>query len=130
MPTKSPNRCARSLFSRLQHQAPKRSGKIDALQQPEGDRISKRKARVRYEFGRKFSIATSLDAGFIFEREQVEMLTNHRSPFAVVDGGCCGHGEDKIRVRFTLFRPNEIAPQTARSTPRPSHPDHPLNHRD
>lgn len=53
------------LVSRLLHQTPKDSGKIYSLHEPEVDCISKGKARVRYEFGTKVSIATTLDGGFV-----------------------------------------------------------------
>ncbi len=53
------------LVSRLLHQKPKDPGKIHALHEPEVDCISKGKARVRYEFGTKVSIATTLTGGFV-----------------------------------------------------------------
>ncbi|MFQ3254131.1 MAG: IS5 family transposase [Loktanella salsilacus] len=62
------------LVGRLLHQEPKSRGKIYALHEPEVDCISKGKARKRYEFGTKFSLATTIDEGF------------------VVDRGCRGHG--------------------------------------
>ncbi len=49
----------------LRHQAPKGGDKIYALHEPEVDCISKGKARVRYEFGCKVIIATTLDDGFV-----------------------------------------------------------------
>ncbi len=48
------------LVSRLLRQEPKSADKIYALHEPEVDCISKGKARVRYEFGTKVSIATTL----------------------------------------------------------------------
>jgi IS5 family transposase len=54
-----------ALVSRLLHQTPKDSGKIYSLHEPEVDCISKGKARVRYEFGSKVSIATTLAEGFV-----------------------------------------------------------------
>ena len=54
-----------ALVSRLLHQGPKSQGKIYALHEPEVDCISKGKARVRYEFGTKVSIATTIDEGFV-----------------------------------------------------------------
>ena len=93
-----------ALVSRLLHQAPKGSDKIYALQEPEVDCISKGKARVRYEFGCKVSIAATLDEGFIVGMRsfpgnpydghtlapalaQVEILTDQRPGLAVVDCG-------------------------------------------
>ena len=54
-----------ALVSHLLHQVPKGGDKIYALHEPEVDCISEGKARVRYEFGCKVSIATTLDEGFI-----------------------------------------------------------------
>ena len=54
-----------ALVSQLLHQEPKGSDKIYALHEPEVDCISKGKARVRYEFGCKVSVATTLDEGFV-----------------------------------------------------------------
>lgn len=53
------------VVSRLLHQAPKDPGKIYSLHEPEVDCISKGKARVRYEFGTKVSVATTLKGGFV-----------------------------------------------------------------
>lgn len=81
------------LVSRLLRQMPKDKGKIYALHEPEVDCISKGKARVRYEFGTKVSVATTLNGGSIVglrslsgnpydghtlveALEQVEILTN------------------------------------------------------
>ncbi len=49
--------------SRPLHQGPKSRGKIYALHAPEVDGISKGKARVRYEFGTRVSIATTIGGG-------------------------------------------------------------------
>ena len=54
-----------ALVSPLLHQRPKGADKIYALHEPEVDCISKGKARVRYEFGCKVSVATTLDEGFV-----------------------------------------------------------------
>ncbi len=54
-----------ALVTRLLRQTPKSAGKIYALHEPEVDCISKGKARVRYEFGCKVSIATTLTGGFV-----------------------------------------------------------------
>jgi IS5 family transposase len=54
-----------ALVSQLLHQPPKGADKIYALHEPEVDCVSKGKARVRYEFGCKVSVATTLDEGFV-----------------------------------------------------------------
>lgn len=106
------------LVSQLLHQASKGGDKIDALHEPEAGCISKGKARVRYGFGCKVSIATTLDAGFVVGMrsftgnpcdghtlgpalEQVEILTGQRPErpeLAVVDRGSRGHGVEATRV--------------------------------
>lgn len=53
------------LVGRLLHQGPKSRGKIYALHEPEVDCFSKGKARKRYEFGTKVSLATTIDEGFV-----------------------------------------------------------------
>jgi IS5 family transposase len=53
-----------ALVTRLLRQTPKGPNKIYALHEPEVDCIFKGKARVRYEFGTKVSIATTLAGGF------------------------------------------------------------------
>lgn len=110
-----------ALVSHLLHQQPKGAGKIYALHEPEVDCISKGKARVRYEFGCKVSIATTLDEGFVLGMrsfpgnpydghtlkealEQVATLTDQRPELAVVDRGYRGHGEDKTRVLISGTR--------------------------
>ena len=110
-----------ALVSRLLHQAPRGSDKIYALHEPEVDCISKGKARVRYEFGCKVSIAATLDEGFIVGMrsfpgnpydghtltpalEQVEILTDQRPDLVVVDRGYRGHGVDKTRVLISGTR--------------------------
>ncbi len=84
-----------ALVSDLLHHQPKGGGKIYALHEPDVDCISKGKARVRYEFGCKVSIGTTLDEGFIVGMrsfpgslydghtlgptlEQMEILTDQR----------------------------------------------------
>nr|WP_269101047.1 IS5 family transposase [Mangrovicoccus ximenensis] len=91
-----------ALVLRLLHQKPKGRGKIYALHEPAVDCISKGKARVRYEFGCKVSLATTLDEGFVVGArsfpgnpydghtlgaalEQVEVLTGEMPSLAVVD---------------------------------------------
>ena len=110
-----------ALVSQLLHQPAKGGNRIYALHAPEVDCIAKGKARVRYEFGCKVSIATSLDEGFILGMrsfagnpydghtlrealEQVEILTDHRPELAVVDRGYRGHGETKTRVLISGTR--------------------------
>ena len=83
------------LTSRLLHQQPKDRGKLYSLHEPEVDCISKGKARVRYEFGTKVSVAATIGEGFIVGMralpgnpydghtlaealEQVEVLTDRR----------------------------------------------------
>ncbi|MCA3517332.1 MAG: IS5 family transposase, partial [Rhodobacter sp.] len=110
-----------TLVSQLLHQPPKGSGNIYALHEPEVECISKGKARVRYEFGCKVSVATTLDEGFVVGMRsfpgnpydghslrdalgQVEILTDRRPDLAVVDRGYKGHEEDKTRVLISGAR--------------------------
>lgn len=103
------------LVSRLLRQTPKSRGKIYALHEPEVDCISKGKAWVRYEFGTKVSIATTIAGGgvvgmralpgtpydghrLIEALEQVETLTDLRPNLAVVDRGYRGHGVERTQV--------------------------------
>jgi IS5 family transposase len=96
-----------ALVTRLLRQTPKAPNKIYALHEPEVDCISKGKARVRYEFGTKVSIATTLAAGFVVGMrsmpgnpydghtladalQQVETLTDQRPSLAVADRGYRG----------------------------------------
>jgi IS5 family transposase len=109
------------LVSRLLRQTPKSTGKIYALHEPQVDCISKGKARVRYEFGCKVSVATTLDGGFVVGMrslpgnpydghtlaealEQVEILTNRRPRLAVVDRGYRGHGVEGTQVLISGTR--------------------------
>lgn len=110
-----------TLVSQLLHQQPRGSDKIYALHEPEVDCISKGKARVRYEFGCKVSVATTLDEGFVVGMrsfpgnpydghtlrpalEQVTILTDQRPDLAVVDRGYRGHGETKTHVLISGTR--------------------------
>jgi IS5 family transposase len=110
-----------ALVSQLLHQAPKGADKIYALHEPQVDCISKGKARVRYEFGCKVSVATTLDEGFVVGMrsfpgnpydghtlqeaiEQVEILTDQRPDLAVVDRGYRGHAETRTRVLISGTR--------------------------
>jgi IS5 family transposase len=118
------------LVSRLLHQKPKDPGKIYALHEPEVDCISKGKARVRYEFGTKVSVATTLNGGFIVGMrslpgnpydghtlaealEQVEILTDHPPKRAVVDRGYRGHGVTAAQVLISGSR-RGLTPALAR----------------
>ena len=109
------------LVSRLLHQRPKDPGKIYALHEPEVECISKGKARVRYEFGTKVSIATTLTGGFVDGMrslpgnpydghtlgealEQVGILTGHPPKRAVVDRGYKGHGVEHTQVLISSTR--------------------------
>ena len=94
------------------------------MHEPEVDCISKGKAWVRYEFGCKVSIATTLDEGFVVGMrsfagnpyvgqtlkealEQVEILTDQRPDLAVVDRGYRGyrgHGVEATRVLISGAR--------------------------
>ncbi len=110
-----------ALISQLLHQQSKGSVKIYALHEPEVDCISKGKARVRYEFGCKVSIATTLDEGFVVGMrsfagnpydghtlkealEQVTILTDRRPDLAVVDRGYRGHRVEATRVLISGTR--------------------------
>ena len=79
------------------------------------DGISKGKARVRYEFGTKVSVATTNKEGFVVGTrsmpgnpynghtlrqalEQVEILTETRPKRAFVDRGYLGHGVQTTAV--------------------------------
>ncbi len=110
-----------ALVSHLLHQQPKGADKIYALHEPEVDCISKGKARVRYEFGCKVSVTTTLDEGFVVGMrsfagtpydghtlkealEQVAILTDQRPALAVVDRGYRGHGVEATRVLISGTR--------------------------
>jgi IS5 family transposase len=97
-----------ALVTRLLQQTPKSPGKIYALHEPEVDCISKGKARVRYEFDCKVSIATTLAGGFVVGMrsmpgnpydghtlpealQQVETLTGSCPTLAAVDRRYRGH---------------------------------------
>lgn len=116
--------------SKLLHQAPKSRGKIYALHEPDVDCMSKGKARVRYEFGCKVSIATTIDEGFVVGMrampgnpydghtlaealEQVETLTDCRPELAVVDRGYRGHGVTRTRVLISGMRRGMTEPLKA-----------------
>ncbi|MCA3457044.1 MAG: IS5 family transposase, partial [Rhodobacter sp.] len=110
-----------ALVSHLLHQPPKGADKIYALHEPEVDCISKGKARVRYEFGCKVSVTTTLDEGLVVGMrsfpgnpydghtlrqalEQVAILTDQRPDLAVIDRGYRGHGIEATRVLISGTR--------------------------
>ncbi len=118
------------LVGRLLEQGPKSRGKIYSLHETEVDCISKDKARVRYEFGTKVSLATTLDSGFVVGArsfpgnpydghtlaqalEQVEILTGTRPGLAVADRGYRGHGVETTRVLISGQR-RGITPMLAK----------------
>ena len=109
------------LVSRLLHQNPKGHGKIYALHEPEVDCISKGKARKRYEFGTKVSLATTIDEGFVVGMralpgnpydghtlpealEQVAILTGRTPDLAVGDRGYRSHGVSTTKVLISGTR--------------------------
>jgi transposase, IS5 family len=104
-----------ALADRLLRQKPKDKRKLYALHEPAVDCISKGKARVRYEFGTKVSVATTHKEGFVVGMrsmpgnpydghtlrealEQVEILTEIRPKRAFVDRGYRGHGVQTTAV--------------------------------
>jgi IS5 family transposase len=110
-----------ALVARLLRQTPKSPKKIYALHEPEVDCISKGKARGRYEFGSKLSVATTLAGGFVVGMrslpgnpydghtladalQQVEILTGCRPDLAVVDRGYRGHGVRGTTVLISGIR--------------------------
>jgi transposase, IS5 family len=112
---------ALALTGRLLQQGPKDRGKLYSLHAPEVDCISKGKARVRYEFGTKVSVATTLIGGFVVGMralpgnpydghtlaealEQIEILTDRHPSLAVVDRGYRGHGVETTRVLISGTR--------------------------
>ena len=118
------------LTGRVLAQKPKDKHKIYSLHEPEVDCISKGKARVRYEFGTKVSIAATIKEGFITGArsmpgnpydghtlaealDQVEVLTEIRPSLAVVDRGYRGHGVSRTRVLISGMRKG-ITPMLAK----------------
>ena len=98
-----------ALAGRLLAQKPKDRRKLYALHEPDVDCISKGKARKRYEFGCKVSVATTHREGFVVGMrslpgnpydghtlhealEQVEILADRRPARVFVDRGYRGHG--------------------------------------
>ena len=109
------------LVGRLLHQGPRSRAKIYALHEPEVDCISKGKARKRYEFGTKVSLATTIDEGFVVGMramsdnphdghtlpealEQVTTLTGQTPALAVVDRGYRGHGVATTQILISGTR--------------------------
>ena len=103
------------LVGRMLEQTPKSKGKIYSLHEPEVDCISKGKARVRYEFGTKVSLATTIEEGCVVGArsfpgnpydghtlapalEQITILTDQVPDLAVVDRGYRGHGVNSTKV--------------------------------
>jgi len=103
------------LVNRLLAQKPKDKGKLYSLHEPAVDCISKGKARKRYEFGTKVSVATTNRGGLVVGMralpgnpydghtlhealEQVEILTAQRPEMAFVDRGYRGHGVEHVKV--------------------------------
>jgi IS5 family transposase len=118
------------LTGRLLDQQPKDKNKIYSLHEPEVDCISKGKARVRYEFGTKVTVAATIKEGFIVGArsmpgnpydghtlaealDQVEVLTDIRPALAVVDRGYRGHGVTRTRVLISGMRKG-ITPMLAK----------------
>ena len=98
------------LTSRLLAQTPKSKDKIYALHEPEVDCISKGKARVRYEFGTKVSIATTIDEGFV-----VGMRALPGNPY---DGHTLAEALEQVEIL------TERKPTSGRRRPRLSRPRH------
>jgi IS5 family transposase len=110
-----------ALVARLLRQTPHSKRKIYALHEPEVDCISKGKARIRYEFGCKVSVATTLVGGFVVGMrslpgnpydghtlpdalQQVETLTRCQPTLAVVDRGYRGHAVENTTVLISGTR--------------------------
>jgi len=126
-----------ALVSQVLHQQPKCSDKIYALHEPDVDCISKGKARVRYEFGSKVSVATTLNEGFVVGMRsfpgnpydghtlketlgQVTVLTEQRPELAVVDRGYRGHGVEATRVLISGTR-RGLTPKLSADLPTQRH---------
>ena len=77
-------------------QAPKAKGKIYALHELDVDCISKGKARARYEYGCKVSVATTIHGGFV-----VEMRAMPGNPY---DGHTMAEALEQVET-FTNCRP-------------------------
>ena len=93
-----------TLVSQRLCQQPKGSDKICALHAPEVGCISKGKARVRYEFGRKVSITTTLDpilnGGFV-----LDMRSFAGNPY---DGHTLAPALEQVEIRRT---PRAVPPE-------------------
>lgn len=109
------------LVSPLLRQTPKSKNKLYSPHEPEVDCICKGKPRIRYEFGAKISLATTLDGGFVVgarcfpgnpydghtlasAREQVGILADQVPGLAVVDRGYRGHGVTTTKVLISGTR--------------------------
>ena len=103
------------LVDRLLRQKPKDSGKLYAVHEPEVHCTSTGKARVRYKFGTKVSVAATHKESFVVGMrsmpgnpydghtlhealEQVEILIDTRPNRAFVDRGYRGHGVQTTAV--------------------------------
>jgi IS5 family transposase len=104
-----------SLVRRLLDQKPKDKNKLYSLHAPEVECISKGKARQRYEFGVKVSVATTLREGLVVGMrampgnpydghtleealEQAEILSGVRAHTVFVDKGYRGASPAGVRV--------------------------------
>ncbi len=109
------------LVGRLLEQTPQSKNRVHSLHEPEVDSISRGKARIRYEFGTKVSLATTLDGGLAVGArsfpgnphdghtlapalEQVAILTGQVPALAVVGRGYRGHGVETARVLISGTR--------------------------
>jgi len=116
-------------------QAPKDKGKLYAWHAPEVECIGKGKARTRYEFGVKVSIATTNErckgGQFVLgakalpgnpydghtladQIDQVAKLTGRKVRRAYVDRGYRGHGAERDGLDITLSHTRGVASPTVR----------------
>ena len=134
-----------ALVDRLLRQKPKDKRKLYALHEPDVDCISKGKARVRYEFGCKVSVATTHREGFVVGMralpgnpydghtlrealKQVEILTETRPRRAFVDRGYRGHGVEGTTV-FVSGQRRGMTPALKRALRRRSAIEPMIGHR-
>ena len=88
------------LTSGLLHQQPKDKRKLYSLHEPEVDCISKGKARQRYEFGCKVSVATTLKEGFV-----VGMRSLPGNPY---DGHTLAEALEQVEILTDADRPRGL----------------------
>src|SRR5215218_9159159 len=126
---------ARARIARLLAQRPEDPNKLYALHAPEVECIAKGKARVRYEFGVKLSLAVTnarAEGGqFVLgvrtlpgnpydghtlgaQIEQVERLTGHPVKRAYVDRGYRGHKLDALTQVFVSHTRGIVSPTIRR----------------